>query len=374
MADVAATTTIRVRRESDSEILFAHSPLPGLLTAGVGLAIIAVFVSGEPPPPWWLPALLGVFPLFGLLAALWRFEVHLDLIRRRFRVHRGYRPWATSHEGSLDEIHSVVLDKAWRRTSSRSGSSERLIWTIDLDAAKIGPLRVLASSDESEARQRFETLAAKLAIQAVDRSSGEERIPGHEKLDHPRSQTRTSGSSPAQAPAPPAGSRIETTPGPTGRIIVIPPLGLHPVIILLSLFGLAFAGFALLALAAASGVVPMKVTGSRELLAVMAVIFVVVGLAIAIAPLAGAFARERIEDGGDHLFFSILIAGRSTRRRMIRKAAIEKVDLRSNTASQRTAGRELFVRSNDEVIILGRDLDEDALRWLRDALTAMMTR
>jgi hypothetical protein len=371
---VAESSDVRLKRESDAELYFAHPPLAAFLFTLAGCGFIFIVSLADNPPPRWMYLFMAIFPAFGLLGTFWRLEIRLDLLTRRYHLRRGFWPWVSDRQGSLDELRGVVLSKNWRRRSSKNRSSEYIVWSVALDFHEDGkPISVFASRREEEARQRLEHLARKLGLPAIDRTGGEESVRAPDELDRSLQRRSLGSAAPSSVGPPPLGG-IEVDAGPTGRVILLPPTRFGVGGIFLLLFGLAFTSFALLALGAALEIVPMKVSGSRGALAAIATVFTVFGTAIMALPFVAIRARERIEESGDALAFSTALFGRNFGEKRLRRDRIEEIALRDNTSSKGATGQEVFVRSDATVVTLGRDLDPEALRWLRETLAAMTLR
>jgi hypothetical protein len=366
--------TVPLRHETPSEICFAHRPWLGavvvLLSAGALFAVRA----NSPQGPWWVYAILAAFALAGVSSALWRYELQLDLALRRYRLRSGTWPWTQLREGSLDEVRQLRLAREWERSTTSRSNSERLYWTVRVDfGAALAPICIFSSRREEEARRRMGELAGKLGVAAADATGA--AIAGGDSPSRatalstdrvaPRADSRRTVSTPPQD------GGIELDDGPSGRVVLLPAGGFHPSLLIPLLLGLFFAAFALLALGAALGWVPAEVSGSRALVGAMAIVFAAVGLGIAALAILAAAARERIEESGDALLFSVLIFGKHCGVRRLGKDEIEAIELRASTSSRRSAGSEVAVRSRNAVVVLGRQLAPAAQRWLREAMIVL---
>lgn len=370
---MASPAALSLRRASDSELCFAHRPIVGVLVVLGAGALLYAMATREPAVPWWIMALATIFPLAGLHNALWRFELRIDLITGNYRLRKGLWPSPSSTEGCLDELRSIVLAKTWDRLSSEGRGSETLLWTLELDFAEpVGSICVLATRREEKARCRLAEWALKLRRPTVDRTTNREEVRQVDELERPWRRGREQAESASGVIAqPPGGAGIDLTEGPTGRIILLPRFGWHLGTVFFMFFGLAFGGFALLALSAALGIVPLKVSGSRAAVILISTLFSVIGLGMAAIPILAAGSRQRVEESGDALLFSTSFFGRPRGLKRLRRDRIEGIDIRANTLSSLAEGKEVVVRGEGRVVILGRELDAAAQRWLRDTLGAL---
>src|SRR5262249_13616301 len=158
------------------------------------------------------------------------------------------------------------------------------------------------------------------------------------------------------------GSGIEVTGSRGERVIVLPRVPFDPAALFIVLFGAVFAGVAIIALAAVFGDLPIKVSGSRIGLGIIASLFVVIGVAIAALPILGAWAGEGVGGGGDAIAFSTRLLGRRAGVTRIPRRDIKEVDLREDVLAHRTGGgatEEVFVLSDHAIARIGRDLTPD---------------
>lgn len=123
------STEPRDVHQSPREIRFAHAYRTGWVVAVVGTLVCAFGLVGVNGSQEWAVVGFGVlFLLGGVLSALYRLELTLDLARRRYRYRRGFIPMPREGGGSIDEIEAVALDS---ELESRDG--ERMEeWEVEL--------------------------------------------------------------------------------------------------------------------------------------------------------------------------------------------------------------------------------------------------
>jgi hypothetical protein len=133
-----------------------------------------------------------------------------------------------------------------------------------------------------------------------------------------------------------------------------------------------------------NGVVP---TSPVWPMVIMGAVFALIGLLIMIAPAVGARAREWIEDAPDALAIGHSGFGMTWGVKRLPKRSIEGVDLSASPTAvsgmrkKRLTDlgqasdddpRDLRIRTDAEVVRLGRYLTAEELRWLRDRVESMV--
>jgi hypothetical protein len=402
---------VRVKRESHSELYFAHTPLSGAVFAGLGMVFgyIPFHVDADIFAKGVVGGLGALFVLFGTLGAFWRCQLHLDLVSRSYTRTRGFWPSPKTIRGSLDELNGVIMTLEWHRTkSSRGGRTERPCWKISLDFQGWDrPISVEALGDERKAYERFEHYAKTLRTWAVDRTGEQEKKRTWDTLDVSvteaarHAQLRTLQQAvPTDASVPPPGSAIRVSGYEGSRTVLLPPLGFSGGLIVLVLFGGVFAGVGGLFMLAKVGLYT-ELTGHtvtvKESSAaagwVISSLFMVVGLGIATLSIVGSYGREQIQETGGALVTSFLVFGHPLRVRRIQKTDVEEVDLRADITARRRRTRgvrignvrvgtaapdrrprqsEVFFRSDKTIVRVGRHLSDADKRWLLGAVAQMV--
>ncbi len=123
------STELREVRESPREIRFAHPHRTGWVVAVAGSLVCAFGLVGVDGSQEWPVVGFGVlFLLGGVLSALYRLELTLDLARRRYWYRRGFVPAPREGGGSIDEIEAAALDG-----ELQGGDAERMEeWEVEL--------------------------------------------------------------------------------------------------------------------------------------------------------------------------------------------------------------------------------------------------
>jgi hypothetical protein len=381
-----------LRRESDTELHFAHAPSSGWLFAAIGIAIAVEGPHFIDEDAWqWMVVVFGVLCVaIGMGGAFWRFELTFDLLTRTYRGRKGFWPSPRPLQGSFEQIEGVVLTrKWWRRSGSNGGSRAHAVWSVGLALPGWDePVSVLESTREEKGYRLLEELARKLQVAALDRTGESETRRSWQHLDRPLAEADPVEAGSGAPGQPPADSRIEWLPLSGASRIALPPSGISLGAFLMVLFGLAFAAFGTLALLAVSGIWDVPFEGSRATAWGLGGVFVLVGLGIVVLALVGSFGREVVHEEPGVLVYRIEFLGRSIRRVPLPKREIERVARVSATkahrggAAARVGGvqvgvtsragevpHEVQIRSDRRIVRLGAGLRPDEQAWLERALS-----
>lgn len=377
-----------LRGESPRELRFAHDPRSGPVVVLLGvLGSLAAWVWLPPGVHRWVFAGLGVTAaLVGVGSALWRDELILDLVQRRWRRRRGFLVAPARAAGSLDSVRGVVLTQRVENRGTGSNRHTVVVWRVAIDYAPgERPVVVEATSDEARAYAALERWAERLRVDAVDRSGGDEVRRAWDALETPL-MASPDPEGPSVPPEPPPGSGIVADRARGWRRLTLP-RRYGPLPLLLSLFGLPFAGLALGGLLTGAGLLPgeLRVNGrlvegvDPELLLASGA-FLLAGAALVGGGVVLALAREWVEDGPDVLRFGTTGLGLTWGRVTVRKAEVEEVRLREEVEREAPAGADppaepgrrplVWVRSDDAIARVHAPLDPAARAWLRDTLEA----
>ena len=358
-----------LRRESDSELRFAHPVVSGWIFAAIGVAV--VYIAGQTiasTPARWMTVGIGLlFAAIGVGGALWRYELSLDLLSRTYRKRRGFWPSPRSREGSLNELRGVSLSRTWRRADDSSSA----VWVVSLEfEGWETPVSVFETASERKGYRRLEQLARRLQASAIDRTGDEERIRPAGQLDRPLLQSDDHRA----VEGPPPASRIERTTTETGEpMIVLPPMGFSWAAVFVAILGTPFLAFGAIALLSAVGWRVVEVKGSLAALWIVGGVFVVVGTILWAAAIFGPIAREVIRREGDALVITLRAFGRHYRRRRLPLGRIEEVSIKPSR-SARSEKTEVVLRTDAIVARIAGELPPDGQRWLSRALLAMARR
>ncbi len=372
----------------------------GWVFFGIGAGIFYLAHSGvidETSARWWFGGGGAFFAAIGLLGAFWRYELSLDLVTRTYQRRKGFWPRAALKRGSLDDLEGVALTMEVRRSSSAKGGSHHSpVWVIGLAfTGERKPVSIMEFYRETKAYQRLEALAEKLRVPAIDRTGEQERKIPWDALDRPlqeelrRGTRRWEAGAGGDIPPLPPGSTIEVLPGPGGRTILLPTPGFSGGMVFFFLFGSAFVGLGGTALwAKAAG---LQVTESPQGFAwILGPLFILIGLAVLLLTAAASRGRMMIREDPSGLTFGYRVFGRPVRLQRLPKGEIEEIRLRPVAAGGRDATlrvgpvsmrwprqeaqqrRELFVRSDREVVRLGKELRPEEQEWLYRTLLSFL--
>ncbi len=387
---------VHLIREDDRELRFAHRPAWGLLIALLGGVVAwAAWEKGKDETAQWIGALAGgSFFLIGLGAAFWRYELTLDLLSRTYTRRKGFWPSPSHDQGSFRDIENISLQIEYRRTSSKSNQTSA-VWIVGLKLrSDEKPIRLAEEMNEEKGYQRFESIAKKLQVNAVDCTVSPPKTIAWDRLDQSvassaegRDQLRARSLSIAPLPH---GSRIEFTDIPGERAIVLPALGINSGTVILTLFGLLFMALAAFFLYAKIIGVPIK--ESRQGLGwLVTIVFFVAGAGISALGIFAGAARDVIREECGAITFAFRVFGREMLAKRIEKLEIEEIAIKESasqsggstiasgriTLRKRTGGvarMEVVVRSDRHIARLGGDLTGEEREWLRDSLHDLATR
>jgi hypothetical protein len=110
-------------------------------------------------------------------AGLWREDIHLDVIHRRYSRRRGFWPVVETLEGSFDQIAGVYLATVTCMSGSRI-NRVYTVWVVGLalPGEKEG-LTILSFDDQSEALGRLKALSSKLRVPVINSPTGWDKPP-----------------------------------------------------------------------------------------------------------------------------------------------------------------------------------------------------
>jgi hypothetical protein len=402
---------VKLKRESERELFFAHYPLGGVVVAVFGAAFgyLPTYLGADPGTRWVFDAGGGFLALVGLFGAFWRYELRLDLLARTYTRRRGFWPSPKRATGSLDELKGVILTQQWdRSSSSRGGATYHPWWKVSLDfQGWEKPVSIEALGSEQKGQERLEYYAKKLKVPAVDRTGELEKKRNWDELDlgladrerRPLAEERQVAA--VDPSVPPPRSRIRVTGYPGHRAVVLPSLGCNGGMVFLVLFGLVFAAFAVFFMLAKSGLYTeltgkgITVTESSPLAGwIISSLFLLIGLGIMMLGVVGSYGIDEIEESGEALIYRFRFLNWPLRSRRVLKREIEEIELRGDISPQRAAlstikvgkfefgttpGKmrapvpEVFIRSDKQIFRIGQHLSQAEKEWLEAALTQMAT-
>lgn len=164
-----AMPELRKVQDTPQEIRYAHPHASGWVLAAVGIAGAALaWTRLEGGSRWLVLALGALFAFGGLSAALSRFELILDLSRKRLRYRRGSVFRAETGEEPFDAVEQVVLKKEIERKGGREVVDE---WEVKLHMRGWPrSVEVFESKNEGKARAEAEMLAKRLGAPLGERT------------------------------------------------------------------------------------------------------------------------------------------------------------------------------------------------------------
>ena len=378
-------SSVRIVHEDATGIRFSTLPLVGLLfvAAGGGMAWWGIFRIEDDTFGRFMFGGIGLFfGLIGTLAALWRYELSLDLMSRTYRGRRGFWPSPKLLQGSFDELRGIVIERT--RRSSSGTTNDHFSFALSLDFGSWS-VRFFDSRSEEKAFARLERMARRMQVHVIDRTGPTETRSAWNELNRSVAETLRAKGETAEDPGPPpSADRILWD--PSRGSISLPPLGFGIHTVAIFLFGSAFAAFGVMPLLVLGGVWDVPFNGSRAVGWVLGVAFTLFGLLLVFGSVWGSYAREVVREERDGLLFYLTLAGTIYRRRFLAKDEIEAISLRrtddgGTLRSNRATGKkkpkkkhEIVLRAEGKSVSVGGDLRPDEQEWLVAALSWLATR
>ena len=359
---------VQLIREDDRELFFAHRPLTGVFFMLVGLCMVYFFsvspLVKETTARWIFGAGGTLFALIGLGAAVWRYELHLDLVNRSYRGRKGFWPVPGTIRGSLDELEGVALTSR----VERNDGSTTTVWSVGLSFRTWQkPVVIMESQSEVKAYEAVKEYSKKLQIPALDRTGGLDLSTHWSALDMP---LREQPGHPMFIPPLPSESRIEFIHRPGKRIILLPASGASFEGFFLILFGTPFfAGGAMVLVLLLFGD-PQRVHGSVWVGWMVGIVFMVAGAGIMFLAVAGMWGRPLIEEEGAALTYTLKLFGKHIRPQRLLKRDVEEVAIKQGPSKR----HELVLRSNRKIVRMqGWEQNPQELEWLRIAVSVIVS-
>jgi hypothetical protein len=144
---------LRPTIQSDRTLKFAARTYMGALAIAVlggGALSGAYALSNRLARLYFL--ILGVLCVVGAVWRLfWRDDLEIDVLHRSYVRRRGHWPRILTHQGPIDDIHSVTLARE-KRQDSRGGLLD--VWTVGLRFKDASDLLLVAEFLQAEERAR----------------------------------------------------------------------------------------------------------------------------------------------------------------------------------------------------------------------------
>lgn len=371
---------VTLRRENERELVFANRP-SAALAVGFAFAVSGYAVWALLPDRrrWFLLAVALVAVVISAAAALRRERLVLDLANGRYRRETGYWPRIESRTGSLAEVEHVelVLRSRARGLIPLASRRQQPYWMVSLKfRGREEPYALLEERNERLAYNRFEALARKLRVPALDRTGGEDRLTPWAQVDRPLAERQHAGTpGPVAIPPLPAGSGIRVSDVPGRRRIELPAHGFNYGVPVLYLLPAALVAFG-------AAILWQSVRSAAPGGFALAAVFLALGLGLGFVFSAAVFGHEWIAEQREHLVIGNELAGITWRRQRTAKRDVRAIEIRpalraalhaqsGSPAAAVLAYSEVVLRSTTLLRRFGAHLTREEREWLRDALAAM---
>ena len=168
-ANFARMPNLRKVEDTASRIRYIHAHASGWVVAALGLAGLWYALTGvEGAARVGVLALAGLFTAGGFSSALSRFELTLDLDRRRIRYLKGSVFNPETGDEPFDAVERIVLKKDLDRKGGREVVDE---WEVEIELRGWPrPIELFESKEERPARVEAEMLADRLGVPLGERT------------------------------------------------------------------------------------------------------------------------------------------------------------------------------------------------------------
>jgi hypothetical protein len=382
-----ASAEVSLELDTTERILFAHSPLKafGFTLVSLCFTLICWFsIQDDATVRYGFTVFSLLFVIAGLFGVFWRRVLDIDLIQRRVRDVRGMWPNPTTTLRNLDDAEGIWLRMEYRNSGSKSNREKVPWWTVSLKYRNEKGTKLFVTRDEIEGRGKWEHLAERLNLMAVDATGEKEERKSPEALDTTVA-TKPQTARKFDRPVQPADSLAEIRVEQGRRTVVLPPTGFSGGLVFLVLFGTAFSAMGGSVLFSTLGIIDMQVQGSPWTIQLVPPIFIFMGLGIIWLGIRGSYSSLSLGVDGDELYIEQLAFGRCSGRRSVRLSEIEKIDVAGDVRSRHRSGAnirigglelgrkqyrprnsEVVVRSDSKILRFGGFLPKADKEWLAD--------
>jgi hypothetical protein len=313
-------------REDEARAYFAYPSFMYWAIAIVGWACaVLALLYFDGARGWLYFGMMVILGGVGTWFALWREDLDLDIIHRRYCHHKGTWPALQTRQGSFDQIPGIFLATETRVRNNRAYT----VWVVRLPLpGEKGGLTIFAFDDENEARGHLKALSSRLHLPVIDCPADPRKSLSSGILARPLAESRTGAESQNVAEfswQPPTGRIVVSGKAPHRIIDLSPQAGIGSTFLIgtATVFCFCIATYIILV-----NFVGMRVRQDtpRETLLII-VLSCLIASALIVFGLALASIGERIEEDGSNLCFATRILGRSRPFIALKKREIISVTL-----------------------------------------------
>ncbi len=334
----------------------------------------------------------GVFALFGLLAFFYRSYGRFNFITRQYSYAHGWVFNLKKYQGSFDQIEHLLLNISWRSSGNSNNSTKTPYWQVSIKFPNSDKeIKLFESPNEQKALSWLEDNAKRFQVKVIDSTDPvNPKEKTWEKLDESVfTEQDVEAVDFNQAP-----EEIQIQQASNGLAFWIKAKGFSWSDLPILLFMLPFFGFGSFILLLVTGVleslgihIPMK--GEPLAGYVVGIVFLSLSLLIWGFSIYSAQNKKRFAIVGSELWYTVFWGGRKMHEQRIPIKAIEELKNRASTESKtrrssvkimgirikgkykQTHQNELYIKSDDEIIIL-RGLSPESSEYLAKALLYQM--
>ena len=387
-------TTLSVLKDTQSAIHFKQNHLGGWSFAILGMGICYLpQVEHVNEGAWIIYCIGGMLIFLGTLTALYRFELCLDLLQRKYSITKGFWPRPKNYSGDFENIEGLEFKKQWK-TSDGMKRSKYVVWqtwlkfNFDKDS-----ICLYESRDESQGRAYFGKRAKQLEIKTFEHTGNETKQRDWNKLDEPVSkQLSAIQYQTVDIFNPPKGLIFNNEPNAFSYLLPAP--GFNNTSVVGCLFGLAFFLMGIFSTMISIGLHEklgwdLNVSGSMTTAFILGIIFMIIGGIIIKYSIDFAFTKYQLSYSRDKFSYTTFIFNRIRVEKCFPLSQIEEFDFRESVEKQRRSQiseggveiseyrksdkREIFIRTNTEVIKL-RTLQAEISHFLKNVFYQNLTK
>ena len=385
-----ASADAPLRLDKPDRIRFAHSPLSALMFTVISLAFAWLcwnYIQDSQAIRIGFTAFALLFVAVGLLGIFWRLEIDIDLRRRRATIRRGFWPNPKERNRTLDELEGIGLSLKYRSSGTKNSKRKAPWWYITLKfSGDQKGTDVFVSANERAAYERWEYIAKRLQVDAIDNTSESPQRRDWQHLDTSlQSKVQQEVDSRTRPPEQPADSKVTILEQGSQKELLLPRLGFNGGLVFVLLFGSAFAALGAGALLANFGVLDMDVEGGTLAMTIIPPVFILVGLGTMWLGISGSFSSLVVGIENGLLYTEYLGFRMRSGRKSVALAEIESLDIGGDVRSRQRSGRrmtiggltlgsnryrdrenEVVVRSDKQILRFGSSLGEADRAWVAD--------
>ncbi|MCH2535413.1 MAG: hypothetical protein MK008_13295 [Bdellovibrionales bacterium] len=379
--------SFNISKDNQRELVIKNKSYMGFVFMLIGGGT-AYFVSQQAgsKDAWVAYVVGGVFALFGLLFALYRSYGRFDFMTRQYNYAHGWVFNLKKYQGSFDQIEHLLLDISWRSSGSQNNTAKTPYWQVSVKFPDCdNDIKLFESPSEKKALNWLEDKAKKFQVKVIDSTDPENvKEKTWEKLDEPIANQKVESVDLNKVP-----EGIQVQQASNGMAFWIKAHGFKWADLPAMLLMLPFFVFGLGAILIVSGAlerfgVHIPVSGEPIVGYILGSIFIVMSFTVWGFYIFSAQNKKRFAIVGSELWYTVFWGRRKMSEQKIPVNAIEELKNRASTGAKTRSGvrimgirinskykqihqNELYIKSDDEIIVL-RGLNPESSEYLANTL------